>query len=187
MSVLASPEYVNAGSRVVWTGEFSSLFWKNPADAIIAVSSYLLNNYNLVVEATAYHETYEGLGTSQITLHLKTNIDRGDGETDDGLTDILSNVNEAFTSVGGNKLVSSSLNNYSSAAADGSNSAGATVNTGSPQPTVEQIKASVAATTASGGHWYDNLIGQVAAGSTGFIFGAVAVVGVLVYLTLREG
>jgi hypothetical protein len=187
MSVLASPEYVNAGSRVVWTGEFSSLFWKNPADAIIAVSSYLLNNYNLVVEASAYNESYAGLGESQITLHLKTNIDRGDGETDDGLTDILSNVNEAFTSVGGNKLITSSLNSYASAAADGSNSAGATVNTGSPQPTVEQIKASVASTAASGGSWWGNLVGQVEAGTTGFVFGAVAVVGLLIYLSLHEG
>lgn len=195
MSVLASPEYVNAGSRVTYTGQFDNiLLYATITDVIQGVGSYLLNSYNLTVEKADNNISITGSGS--VTLSLRTNIDRGDGETDDGLTDILNNVNDAF-----NKWnctpTASGLNQYVPAAQDGSNGSSGAVNTGTPLTTVTQ-QAAVAAAAATNPNnpstsWWSSLTGgfsntvsQIEAGSVGIVIGAVVVIGALVYLSIRE-
>jgi hypothetical protein len=104
MSVLSSPVMVPAGSRMVWSGQFSgwssvdysefiggSDFGLVANVAISAVQTSLSQNYSLIVEKS--NSTQDG----GITLSLRTDIDRGDGIKDDGLTDIQGNVNDAFS------------------------------------------------------------------------------------------
>jgi phage shock protein PspC (stress-responsive transcriptional regulator) len=190
MSVLASPEYVNAGSRVTWTGQLhTTLLYATIASTIQSVSSTLLNNNSLVVEKVDNNIGLSGSGS--VTLYLRTDSDRGDGENDDGLTDILNNVNDAFRA-NGVTVEASALNNYQPANADGTGSSGP-VNTGTAQTTVAQQNAAAAANAGPtsgvfGGisDWWNKTVTQVEAGSIGFVIGGVAVVGFIIYLSVRK-
>lgn len=182
MSVLASPEYVSAGSRMVWTGQFPNFLMaaaETPNDAINKVGAYLRNNYSLIVEKADNGISWGGAGGGSITLHLRTDIDRGDGESDDGLTDILGNVNNAFELVGDAPL-SAVINSYTSAATKES------VNTNAPLPTVpEQQQQQKDIDISNAPNWFDQLTAKLEAGSIGIVIGAVAVVGILIYVTVK--
>lgn len=188
MSILQTPEYVNAGSRVVWTGQFNGvLLYGATNDVIQGVVSDLLNNYQLSVEKQDNNISLFSTDGA-ITLYLRTNIDRGDGETDDGLTDILNNVNDAFTRQHATPTTAS-LSQYTPASQDGSGASGA-INTGTPLATVQQQQVAAAKTSSpsdwSLSGWWDKTVAQVEAGSVGFIVGGVAVIGVIVYLSVRK-
>jgi hypothetical protein len=184
MSVLATPEYVNAGSRVVWTGQFSNLALGLVLSSVIqAVGSALLNQYNLIIEKADNNIGLTGQGS--VTLYLRTDIDRGDGESDDGLTDILRNVNDAFSQQHATPNASA-LSNYSPASQDGSGANG-TINTGTPLDTVAR-QNQVAAITDGGGisGWWNGLVSKAEYGSIGFVIGGLAVVGVIIYFSLKQ-
>ena len=67
-------------------------------DAVSQVSAYLKNNYNLVV--TDYNDTLDSdSGAGTVTLTLQTGMDRGDTDSDDGVADIKSNVDDAWSHV----------------------------------------------------------------------------------------
>lgn len=194
MSILSSPEYVSSGSRMTWTGSFSGgkAFNENsfemPWDigsVLATVTSNLANKYQLVIEKTENNIASIGFGGGSITLSLRTDIDRGDGETDDGLTDILNNVNDEFRALSC-PFVTAVLNDYTPPAnpQQSGGGAGATVNTGAPVKTVDQ--QNVAKPAASNNHWYDSLLGKVEAGSVGFIIGSVAVVGLIIALMVHS-
>lgn len=187
MSILATPEYVSSGSRMVWTGQFSGVpLSVGPSDLIAAVASTLANNYQLVVEKS--DNNYSALTSSptSITLYLRTDIDRGDGETDDGLTDILNNVNDAFkTNIGALSLynptlMSSSINSYTPAPTQ-DNPAPVMQTTGTPLQTTAQVVASQPAST----NWWDSLTTKLEAGSVGFLVGGAVVVGLVIYMMVR--
>lgn len=183
MSVLASPEYVNAGSRMVWTGQFGTfLFSKGPTDLIAAVAALLKNNYSLAVESSQNNIAYGGLGNGSITLSLRTDIDRGDGETDDGLSDIGNNCADTFKSQGFS-VSAWGITNYTPANSDGSTDNSQIVNTGAATKTVAQQNAENP--SSSGITWWDKLTGELAAGSVGLLVGGVLVVGLLLYVGLR--
>lgn len=183
MSVLQSAEYVSAGSRMVWTGQFPNFFMaasQTPNDAIQMVAAYLRNNYQLVVEKADNGITWQGFGSGSITLHLRTDIDRGDGEQDDGLTDILGNVNQAFENFN-NPVLAAVINSYTSAATHDS------VNTKAPLPTVpEQQRQEKDVTISSTPSWWDDLVTKVEAGSIGLVLGAGAVVAVIIYFSVKS-
>lgn len=182
MSILASPEYVNSGSRMTWTGSFGTfLFSKGPTDLIAAVSALLKNNYSLVVERSDNNIAYGGLGNGSITLYLRTDIDRGDGETDDGLSDIGGNVSNAFASQGFT-VAGWGIDNYMPASSDGSTGSSPTIGTGTAQQTVAQQNANKTTNTIS---WWDKLTGELAVGSVGLLVGGVLVIGLLLYVGLR--
>lgn len=123
MSVLGSPVMVPAGSRMTWVGQFggwSSSDYSNFAGtdfgvgapvAIQAVQASLQNNYSLVVEKSSYSQD------GSITLSLRSDIQRGDGINDDGLTDIQGNVDNAF-SLTNLPVASSGITNYTAAGSD---------------------------------------------------------------------
>lgn len=193
MSILQTAEYVSAGSRMQWTGQFPNLVDvianRGPAGIVGFIASNLLNKYNLVVERYDNSLGTTGLAAGSITLYLRTDSDRGNGETDDGLSDILKNVDDEFAN-DGHVVSSSSLNNYTPAPSQ-DNTAPATINTGSPQQTAAQENAQRLANTGTLGTgtgiggWFTGIVGQVEAGSIGVVIGAVLVVGVLVYLTVK--
>jgi len=188
MSVLASPEYVSSGSRMQWTGQFGSfLLSKGPTDLIASVTALLKNNYALAVERSSNNIDYGGLGSGSITLYLRTDQDRGDGETDDGLTDIGQNVNDSFQSQG--FLPSAwGITNYVPASTDGSTSNSTVINTGAATQTVEQQTAASANTNATSGlgSWWDNLTGKVEAASVGVVIGGAVAVGLLIFFMMKS-
>jgi len=182
MSVLASPEYVSEGSRVTWTGQFGSTAtantWALTSSGMIQdVSAVLWNNYKLAVEKSENGMSYGGLGGGSITLYLRTDIDRGDGEVDDGLTDIMGNVADAFKQVG-MPCINCSLNNYTPADSSGRG----TVNTGTPLKTVPQQTSENKPSPS----WWDDFVNKVEAGSIGFILGGVAVVGLIIIVVVKS-
>lgn len=182
MSVLASPEYVSEGSRVVWTGQFGSTAtantWALTSSGMIQdVSAVLWNSYKLAVEKSDNGLSWGGLSGGSVTLYLRTDQDRGDGEVDDGLTDILNNVSDAFKQIGF-PCVNCSINKYTPA----DNSSRGTVNTGTPLATVQQQTANDKPSPS----WWDQFIGKVEAGSMGFILGGVAVVALIVVVVVKS-
>lgn len=188
MSVLASPEYVNAGSRMTWTGQFGgsqrALALGDVAGVIQAVTSTLFNTVQLTVEKV--DQNISTFGSGSVTLYLRTNIDRGDGEQDDGLTDILANVRDAFALANAAPLNGGVINNYTPADQNGNAATGA-IQTGTPLITVKDQKISEPSGPGwSLSAWWDKTVGQVEAGGIGIIVGAVAVVGVLIYFSVRQ-
>jgi hypothetical protein len=183
-----SPEYVNAGSLITWTGQFGSfLLSKGASDLIATVGAYLKNNYNLMVQSSSNNISGYGLGSGSITLYLMTAIDRGDGETDDGLTDILNNVNDAFSN-SGDAVVSSALTSYTPASQDGSVATSTTV---ANQSTAVQNAAAAAllpAPSSSGSptDWFSQLQSNLESGGIGLIIGAAAVVGLVIYISIPK-
>ncbi len=195
MSVLSSPEYVSSGSRMTWTGQFSSgrafnEHFAAPWDVgsiIAAVTSSLANKYQLVVEKSVDNISSIGFGGGSITLSLRTDIDRGDGENDDGLTDILNNVNDEFRAES-TPFTNAVINNYTPPAdpqqtGGGAPKSGTTINTGVPLATVDQQDA--AKPTASNTHWYDSFLGKLEAGSVGVLIGAAVVVGLVIAVVVH--
>jgi hypothetical protein len=92
--------FVPSGSYLTYTVQVNA--WSFDAisidDAISQVSAYLKNNYNLIV--TSYDSTVAGdMGSGALTLSLQSNMDRGNTGSDDGVADIRSNVDDAFSSV----------------------------------------------------------------------------------------
>lgn len=189
MSVLASPEYVSAGSRMTWTGQFGSFMVPNSSwvlpqsanDVIAAVASKLQNAFQLAVERSENNVSALGLGSGSITLYLRTDSDRGNGETDDGLTDILTNVNDAFKQVGYD-VVGSSIGSYTPAPAP-NGAVQPTITTGTPLQTVTQQNANSPVSTGS---WWDGLVSKVETGSVGFILGGVAVIVIILVVVVKS-
>lgn len=187
MSVLASPEYVSAGSRMVWHGEFHNWltsFSESPTQAIIDVQAYLKNNYSLIVERSVNNVGF-GTGTGTIDLYLRTDIDRGDGETDDGLTDIQNNVNDAFSKQVGVPVLGSTITNYQSAATGPTTPPD--MNPGNDSGGSDK-KGCTSTDFAFDnlGCWWDDLTKKVEAGTIGFAIGAVVVIGVIVFLSVKS-
>jgi hypothetical protein len=175
MSVLSSPEYVEAGSRIVWTGQFPSFLVaasETPNDAITRVGTYLRNNYNLIIERSDNGISWGGLGGGSITLYLRTDIDRGDGDSDDGLTDILGNVCQAFQNIG-DPPITAVINSYTKPS-------GTKQNTGTPLPPVSDTPRD------SSTSWWDQFVGKVEAGSLGFVIGSIAVVALIVVVAVKS-
>jgi hypothetical protein len=184
MSVLASPEYVSSGSRMTWTGGFGSfLFSKGPSDLISSVSALLKNNYALIIERYDSGISAGGLGSGSMTLYLRTDQDRGDGETDDGLTDIGQNVRDTCASQGFPPS-SWAIDNYQPANTDGSTST-QVIKTGTAQKTVEQNTAADKS-TSSVTSWWDNLTGKLEAGSVGVLIGGAVVIGLILFLAVKQ-
>lgn len=181
MSILSSPEYVSAGSRMTWTGQFGAnySYHLTLADVIQAAASVLSNNYLLAVERNDNGVSWGGLGSGSITLSLRTDQDRGDGETDDGLTDILNNVSDAFKQVG-YPPINAVINNYTPA----DNSGRGTINTGTPLKTVPQQEADKPKDNSPS--WWDQLVSKVEAGSIGFALGGIAVVALIVVVVVHS-
>lgn len=182
MSVLASPEYVSEGSRMTWTGQFSSFLMmasETPNDAVSKVAASLKNMYNLIVEKSENGISWLGAGGGSITLYLRSDMDRGDGEQDDGLSDILGNVNAAFDAINC-PVITAVINDYTPA------DTGAIQKTGVPLATVtEQQRQDAANNPPSGNSWWDNITGKLEAGSIGIVIGGAAVVVVLIVLLTR--
>ncbi len=107
---------VPAGTRLTWVGEFSATgyhFWPNSIpDTISQVGDNLLSQYAITVESV--HTDFPILPTRKgtITLELLESMDRGDGVTDDGLTDIRGNVDSAFSNLAGEAPAASRITDY---------------------------------------------------------------------------
>lgn len=90
--------FVSSGTTLKWDGVFASWSFDTLSldDAMSQVSVYLKNNYNLVV--TDYNDTLSGdLGDGDLVVTLQTGMDRGDTGADNGVDDIKSNVDDAFS------------------------------------------------------------------------------------------
>ena len=90
--------FVSTGSTLKWTGSFAAWSFDTLSldDAMSQVSVYLKNNYNLVVND--YTDSLTGdMGAGDVVVTLQTGMDRGDTGTDDGVVDIKSNVDDAFS------------------------------------------------------------------------------------------
>lgn len=190
MSVLATPEYVTAGSRMNWTGQFNSgsvtdwtaafkeaILFASPYDAVASISTQLKNNFSLIVESSDNGLNWDN-SSGKITLHLRTDIDRGDGETDDGLSDIGGNVSDAFNAAGF-PVDSWAITSYQRQASDGSTQK---VSTGTSQTDVTQTPSG----TSSVSTWWDKVTGEVAAGSIGLVIGGAVVIGLLIFLAVKS-
>lgn len=180
MSILASPEYVSAGSRITWTGQFSGGVPWSPGDVISGITSHLSNKYQLAVEKSDNNISWVGVGGGSITLWLRTDSDRGDGEADDGLTDILNNVSDEFKAYNA-PLTNASINNYTPADSSGRG----TINTGTQLKTTTQQNADKP-NQPSAPSWWDQFIGKIEAGSVGFVIGGVAVVAIIIVVVVKS-
>jgi hypothetical protein len=171
---------------MVWSGKFGSgtvsdfidsLFAPSINNVLTAVRNSLANSYQLAVENYNIQNNWNDTGT--VTLNLRTDQDRGDGETDDGLTDIQGNVDNAFAAAG-LPVLASGITSYSAATSDGK--------TGNPQATgVATPTAPPDGNTKPGGpSWLDSLLGKVEAGSVGVVIGGAIVIGLLIYLSVRK-
>jgi hypothetical protein len=92
--------FVPSGSFLTWVGQFAAWSFDTLSldDAMVQVSAYLKNNYNIVV--TDYSDTLAGsLGAGTVTVSLQSNMDRGDTGADDGVADVKSNVDDAFAHI----------------------------------------------------------------------------------------
>jgi hypothetical protein len=92
--------FVPSSTALTWVGNFDAWSFDTVSldDAVMQISAYLRNNYNLIV--TDYDDTLSGdLGAGTVTLRLQTQMDRGDAGADDGVTDIRSNVDDAWSHV----------------------------------------------------------------------------------------
>jgi hypothetical protein len=164
-----------------------SITFASPYDAIAAVGAYLKNHYNLVIERSDNGTNWTGTSGS-LTLYLRTDMDRGDGESDDGLTDIGGNVSDAFK-VNGFPCLSWAINNYTANNGDGSTS---TVQVNTQSTTVSQDDAKKAAAAAQEKP-FDLLsflgLGGVgttfAAGGVGLLVGGVLAIGVIIFLMVQ--
>jgi len=191
MSVLSTgAEYVAAGSRMVWSGQFGSLFFSSAgamnlgiSDVVSNLGAKLANQYNLHIEKFDNNLSWAGFGGGSITFHLRTDSDRGDGYLDDGLTDILGNVSDEFTKLGYTPTTAV-INSYSPAPTDAQPSPNV-IHTGAALPTVETQQQQIAATEI-GTNWWDSIFGKLEAGTAGFAVGAIAVVGLLVFLAIKS-
>lgn len=164
-----------AGTRCTWQGQWSLNTWQYltasvvPTDAMSSASSYLETNAHMAVEAS--HVDKPGAaaigGTYTVTLQVRTLIDRGD------LDDIRADIEHAFFVSSLQALPdSSSVTNYTLP-----NSV--THPTGAPA-------ANTAPDTPPGSSWWDTFIAQLEGGSVGFIVGAVAVVGLIIYISVTD-
>lgn len=89
--------FVSSGSTLIWVGQFASWSFDTLSldDAVSQVSAYLKNSYNLIV--TDYEDTLDSdSGAGAVTLTLQTGMDRGDTDSDDGVSDVKSNVDDAW-------------------------------------------------------------------------------------------
>jgi hypothetical protein len=92
--------FVPSTTALTWVGTFGPGSFDNLSldDAISQVSSYLKNNYNLLI--TDYQDDLaDDSSAGTVTLSLQTGMDRGNTGADDGVADIKSNVDDAFTNV----------------------------------------------------------------------------------------
>lgn len=189
MAVLATgAEYVAAGSRMTYSAQFPNLkdFLANlgPAGIVAKIGSNLKNKYNLDVEKFDNGVGISGFTPGSITLYLRTNIDRGDGDTDDGLTDILGNVNDEFR-LDGHEPTSSVINDYTPAPSDAQPTP-TVVHSGAALPTVQTIQEQAAKNNPDGPSWWDQLTGKLEAGTVGFTIGAVVIVGLLIFVAVKQ-
>lgn len=117
--------FVSSGSVLIWVGTFDAWSFDTLTldDAVSQVSTYLKNNYNLVVND--YTDTLaDDNSGGTVTLTLQTGMDRGDNGSDDGVADVKSNVDDAFShlsTMGGTppNLASSTCNLNSIAPSNG--------------------------------------------------------------------
>lgn len=166
--------YVYAGTRltaVLTWNETGVVLWTSGVSDIIAkVAADLQNIYSCRVERSAVQAPAIALGsiTETITLDLYTSQDRNDSG------DILSNLNDLFAQYGSypDSADITKITPPSNAPAQPGGS------TGAPGPTPPAPGSDPLG-------WWEQLKTEAAAGSVGFVVGAVLVVGLLVYISVR--
>jgi hypothetical protein len=182
--------YVVAGSRLTWSGDFDSFAFisQTSGDTIQIVGSALSNKYNMLIERSANVGDWTGLGAKTITLDLRTDMDRN---SDD---DIRSNVADEFAAAGS----ACSASRITSITPPG----GQAQQTGAPTAPPSTVNTGGGAgggTAPKGctGFWdclssgefsnaFGNITNSIEAGSIGFIVGGIAVVGLIIFLALKE-
>jgi len=187
--------FVPAGTRLTWVGDFSGtdFLWSTISDREKNVAAQLKNSYNLDVESCS--DNYGTIYSSQfsITAHLLTNIDRN---SDD---DIRGNVQDAFTNEGatpvGARITSYTLPKNSPHS--GNSPVGVPQQTGAPPAD----NTSDTPGTHDECSFWQRLTGDTSSclvkaddftwskfgsGATGLIIGAVATIGLVIFLVVRE-
>lgn len=173
--------YVVSGSRLTWSGDFGTLSFltQSSGDTIQAVGAGLSNKYNLLIERANNVGDWSGLQARTITLDLRSDMDRSSDN------DIRGNIMDEFASAGAACIASRII----SITPPGGQAQG----TGAPGTPPGGNPAS----NVCVGFWdcigsgefsaaFGNLTGQVEAGSVGFILGGVAIIGLILYLGMRE-
>jgi hypothetical protein len=178
--------YIVAGTRLSWSGDFANFAFisQTSGDTIQIVGSALKNKYNLIVERSTNVGDWSGLGAKTITLDLREDTDRNSEE------DIRGNVMGEFAAAGApctNSRIISITPPGGQATPTGAPSA--------PPPTVAPPKGSSGGgcvgfwdciSNGQVGDAFGNLAGQAEAGTLGFIVGGIAIVGLILYLGMRD-
>jgi hypothetical protein len=192
--------FVPAGTRLTWIGQFdgNDFIWKGIATRVQDVAATLKNSYYIDIESSSDNYGLIYSSSFNITLHLLTNMDRGNGS--DGLGDIKGNVRDAFINDGatptGNAISSYTLPNSSPHNIPGAPVAPAPgvftpkPDPGSDTPGVpkqcslwQRLTGDTSQCLVKADQFTWDKLGTA---TTAFVVGGIAVVGLIIFLTMRE-
>jgi hypothetical protein len=183
--------YVVAGSRLTWSGDFDTFAFitQTSGDGVQLVGSALSNKYNLLIERATNVGFFTDTGAKTITLDLRSDMDRN---SDD---DIRGNVADEWAAIG----CACTASRIISITPPG----GQSQKTGAPTAPPGGGKDPTAPPPPPGqgkpcsGFWdcitsgeissgFSQLSNQLEAGTIGLVVGGLAVVGLVIFLALRE-
>lgn len=179
-----SPDYVLAGTRCTYVANWNEtgvLVWTSGVQDLLGqISAALQNQYQLKVESSQVQAPAVAVGslTETITLKLYSGQDRN------SINDIQGNVDDLFAQLAARP--------DSSAISSVTPPGGSAQNTGAPAaPGQPGSSPSLGGNDQSSGggafsSWWDKLTTQVEAGSIGLVVGAAAVIGLIVFLAVRN-
>ena len=170
-----------SGSRATWQGDWNNPgVFSSPVGEVGNITSYLEANCNMAVESSSVTmpDVFSTSSTRTVTLKVRTLIDRND------LNDIDADIRHAWYVDQGVEPDASSIQQYTLAGQSGSQSTGAP----SPQNDNGQGNTTNNPSTPS---WWDSLkkslgLDQLGSGLIGVGVGVVLVIGVLMYVSVKE-
>lgn len=164
--------YVKKGSRLVYVCSYdNSLLTRlsmSPGQMLSNISSDLANLHNIVVEDS---KNDLSVLTAKVNYTLNLLVNDTDYASEQ---DVRSIVDHYFYTQGGELPAASRIVSVRPPAGD-------TVDTGAPDAPPDDP-----ATPGGGPSWWDRVWGKVEAGGVGVLFGAAAVIGLVVFITVKE-
>lgn len=159
--------YVKNGSRLTYACTFRNLVLTSPGDLLAKIFADLANNHNITVEDSSNDVS---VLHSNVDYVLKVLVSDTDYASE---LDVKSIIDHYFYTEGGEMPASSRIVSIKPPG-------GVSTDTGAPPtPPVDPADGAPPG-------WWDALMGKLEAGGAGVLFGVALVVGVIMFVTVRE-